>query len=88
MKFGGLAYSLYISVMKTTLSAHDQTVIRDIVSHCHEGDRVHTLRKVFGSDCSFAHFIFLGEVIGLEKAKAFTGQNEYQVFRMKTLSFN
>jgi len=88
VKFGTTIYSIYIRVMKTSLNDHDKKVIRDIVSHTSEGERVHLLRRVFGKDCSFEHFMFLGEEIAFEKFKQKDNQNWLLISRMKALAIN
>lgn len=70
------------------LTPHDEKLIQDIVANYPSGERVHVLRNIFRGEVSFNHFVFLGELIGLEKAKMFEAENDYHVFRMKTLSFN
>jgi len=74
--------------METTLCQHDQNVIRDIVKHFSSGERVRVLRKMFGSDCSFKHFIFLGEEICLEKMRDKDNENWRLVSRMRALAIN
>jgi len=43
---------------------------------------------MFGSDCSFKHFIFLGEEICLEKMRDKDNENWRLVSRMRALAIN
>lgn len=80
---------LYFSVMVTqeimSLTQHDRNVINDIVSHYAPGDRVKALRFIFKFECSFEHYIYLGQVVGAELQKKISKEMTGKVFRMETL---
>ncbi len=74
-------------VMESPLTLHDQKVISDIVSHFPNGERVKILRSIFKNECSFSHYLFLGEKIGQELKHELVVMNERNVLRMKNLMF-
>ena len=72
---------------QTMLSNHDKKIISDIVSNYHAGDRVKVLRFIFKNEATYEHFIYLGEVMGLEIKHNLYNQEQNQIFRLKTLSY-
>lgn len=50
-----------------TITHDDKNKIRHIVDSFDPGDRVKTLRTIFKTNCSYEHFMFLGECIAEAK---------------------
>jgi hypothetical protein len=68
-----------------TLTRTDRKIIEDIVSHYVSGDRVKTMRSIFKQECTFEHYIYLGQIVGVEAHQKLMRHIDGKVFRMETL---
>lgn len=47
----------------------DRLTIKDVFTHYPPGERVKALRRIFRSEITDSHFLYLGELIGEERAR-------------------